>query len=112
MHTKSKGQSIDTLCGLFGRTRQAYYQQKKRVTTEAFESEVILQMIAKERKLMPRIGGRKLFSKIGPGLPDDLQMGRDKFFGFLRKGMETLVEFRARAAIPSYLGDCIPSTFN
>ncbi len=97
MHTKSKGQSIDTLCGLFGRTRQAYYQQKKRVTTEAFESEVILQMIAKERKLMPRIGGRKLFSKIGPGLPDDLQMGRDKFFGFLRQNNLLVKKKRYRA---------------
>ena len=97
MHTKSKGQSIGTLCGLFGKTRQAYYQQKNRVISEAFESEVILQMIAKERKLMPRIGGRKLFFKIGPRLPDDLQMGRDKFFSFLRQNNLLVKKKRYRA---------------
>ena len=94
MHTISKGQNIDTLCGLFGKTRQAYYQQRKHSTAEAFQSEVILQMIARERKLMPRLGGRKLFFKIRPKLPSDLQMGRDKFFAFL--GRNNLLVRRKR----------------
>jgi len=34
---------------------------------------------------MPRIGGRKLLKLIGPGLPEELKMGRDLFFNFLRE---------------------------
>lgn len=48
----------------------------------------MLQFIAKERKLMPRIGGRKLLLRIQPHLPDELYLGRDSFFEFLRdKGL-------------------------
>jgi transposase InsO family protein len=84
MYTKAKGESIDTLCGLFGKRRQSYYKKKKYVTTEAFQGELMLQMIAHERNLMPRLGGRKLYFKIRPRLPSDFQMGRDKFFVFLK----------------------------
>jgi transposase InsO family protein len=41
-------------------------------------------MVEKERKLMPRIGGRKLMHLIQPGLPKELRIGRDTFFDFLR----------------------------
>ena len=84
MHSKKEGHSIDTLCELFGKRRQAYYKKKKHSTSIAFQSEVITQMIAKERKLMPRLGGRKLYFKLSDKLPEELHMGRDKFFDFLR----------------------------
>ncbi len=84
MHTKKEGQSIDTLCELFGKRRQTYYKKRKISTRSAFESEILIQMIAKERKLMPMLGGRKLHFKLQGKIPDDLHMGRDKFFDFLR----------------------------
>jgi transposase InsO family protein len=34
---------------------------------------------------MPRIGGRKLLRLIEPDLPEELRMGRDSFFDFLRE---------------------------
>lgn len=84
LRTKQESENIDTLCGLFGRSRQAYYKRVKKNYKTVVESEIILQLIAKERKLMPRLGGRKLLHKIDPKLPEELQMGRDKFFDFLR----------------------------
>jgi putative transposase len=42
-------------------------------------------MVQKERKLMPRVGGRKLLHLIQPGLPEELYLGRDLFFEFLRE---------------------------
>jgi len=67
MHTKSKGQSIGTLCGLFGKTRQAYYQQKNRVISEAFESEVV--SLFPQLELKERINHiRDMLAKY---LPDD-----------------------------------------
>ncbi len=84
LRTKQESENIDTLCGLFGRSRQAYYKRVKKNYKTVVESEIILQLIAKERKLMPRLGGRKLLHKIDPKLPEELQMGRNKFFDFLR----------------------------
>ncbi len=42
-------------------------------------------MVEKQRKLMPKIGGRKLLELIQPRLPTELSIGRDSFFEFLRK---------------------------
>lgn len=42
-------------------------------------------MVEKQRKLMPRLGGRKLLGLIQPGLPEELYLGRDLFFEFLRE---------------------------
>ena len=41
-------------------------------------------MVYKHRKLMPRLGGRKLIHLIQPLMPEELHMGRDAFFDFLR----------------------------
>jgi len=73
------------LCALFGRSRQAYYQKIKYNYKEEAKAEILLQLIAAERKLMPRLGGKKLLYKIKPVLPEELSIGRDKFFDFLRE---------------------------
>ena len=76
---------VETLCGLFGNSRQAYYQQMNYNYKEVVKSEILLQLVGKERKLMPRIGGRKLLYMIQDRLPQELQLGRDSFFEFLRE---------------------------
>jgi hypothetical protein len=98
LRTEQPEKDADTLCGLFGKSRQAYYQRIKYIYKEQVKAEILLQMIDKERELMPRLGGRTLFYKIQPRLPLELQMGRDKFFGFLR-GRNLLIRrkgYRAR----------------
>ena len=42
-------------------------------------------MVLKERKLMPKLGARKLLVRLEPHIPADLLPGRDKFFDFLRE---------------------------
>ena len=76
---------MDTLCDLFGKSRQAYYQRSKYVYKEEAKTEILVQMVEKERRLMPRIGWRKLLSLIQPRLGEDLYLGRDSFFDFLRE---------------------------
>lgn len=76
---------METLCDLFGKSRQAYYQRSKYVYKEEAKAEILVQMVEKERNLMPRIGGRKLLSLIQPRLGEDLYLGRDAFFEFLRE---------------------------
>jgi transposase InsO family protein len=73
------------LCDLFGRSRQAYYQRNKYNYREAVKEEILLQLVEKERSLMPKLGGRKLFGLILPYLSRELSIGRDSFFDFLRR---------------------------
>jgi transposase InsO family protein len=79
---------MNALCDLFGKSRQAYYQRSKYIYKEEVKTEILLQLVEKERKLMPRLGGRKLIKRIQPRLPEELYLGRDSFFDFLRdKGL-------------------------
>lgn len=73
------------MCDLFGKSRQAYYQRLKYNYKEEVKAEILLQLIARERKKMPRLGGRKLLVRIQPRLPGELYLGRDSFFDFLRE---------------------------
>ena len=70
---------------MFGRSRQAYYQREKYNYKEQLKEEILLQMVLKERKLMPKLGARKLLVRLEPHIPADLLPGRDKFFDFLRE---------------------------
>jgi len=79
----NQGFKVDVLCGLFGYSRQAYYQQMNYNYKEVVKSEMLLQLVTRERKLMPRLGGRKLLFKLQDRLPKELQLGRDSFFDFL-----------------------------
>lgn len=76
---------MNKLCDLFGKSRQAYYQLSKYNYKEEVKTEILLQLVEKERKIMPRIGGRKLLYRIQPCLPEELYLGRDSFFEFLRE---------------------------
>jgi transposase InsO family protein len=73
------------LCDLFGRSRQAYYQRSKYNYKEEVKEEILLQLVEKQRELMPKVGGRKLLELIQPRLPTELSIGRDSFFDFLRR---------------------------
>jgi putative transposase len=76
---------MSTLCELFGKSRQAYYQRQKYVYKEAVKEEILYKMVLKARKSLPRKGGRVLLDLIGPQLTGELSIGRDAFFDFLRK---------------------------
>ena len=73
------------MCELFGRSKQAYYQRSKYNYREEVKSEILCQLVEKQRAIMPKIGGRKLLRLIEPNLPEELKMGRDLFFDFLRE---------------------------
>ena len=88
---------MDTLCGLFGKSRQAYYQRNKHVYREAVKEEILLQMVEKQRRQMPRLGGRKLLHLIQPLLVGEMSLGMDSFFDFLRKHHLLVGKRRMRA---------------
>ncbi|MGY3210961.1 IS3 family transposase [Mucilaginibacter sp. HD30] len=66
------------LCTLLGYSSQAYYQYNCQTEKRTFRHEEIIQQVLAHRRLQPRIGTRKLFELIQPGI------GRDAFFELLR----------------------------
>lgn len=76
--------TVKALCDVFERSKQSYYQRLSYTYQEEVKGDILYQEIKGQRKLMPRIGGRKLHSILKEKLPEDLLMGRDKFFDWLR----------------------------
>ena len=81
MKRHHKRESIETLCGLFGMTKQAYYQKQKRIYKKGIEEQIILESVQRIRKDMPRLGTRKLLVKL---LNQGLHIGRDALFDLLK----------------------------
>jgi len=75
---------VDLLCGLFGKTRQAYYKRKKETYKESINEDLVLTVVRKIRETQKRTGGRKLLEMVRERVGHDQLMGRDAFFNLLR----------------------------
>jgi len=76
--------SLGKLCGWFGITRQAYYQNFKDTAHKVLKEDLILQEVAKIRQLHPRMGTRKLHVKLMTFLDEhEIKLGRDGLFDLL-----------------------------
>ena len=75
---------MHTLCGLFGKTRQAYYKKKKVLITRSQIRTVLLEAISYYRTQDPCMGGLKLYWELSCLYGHQVTGGRDAFFNFLR----------------------------
>ncbi|MEQ9008023.1 MAG: IS3 family transposase, partial [Ekhidna sp.] len=67
-------------------SKQAYYQLKKRSALRDHNEQIVCQLVREIRRLMPRIGTRKLYYMIKPKLEQQgIKIGRDSLFNILRK---------------------------
>ena len=81
MKTLHPAAGLTGLCGLFGISRQAYYNYVRRSTQKEFEHTIVLDMAHRIRKVHPRIGGRKLRQMISPEVEaQGIKLGRDALF--------------------------------
>lgn len=72
------------LCGWFGITRQAYYQNSWTAIDTTIEEELILEQVQQIRSLHPRLGTRKLYEKLQAFMQENaIKMGRDSLFDLL-----------------------------
>lgn len=72
------------LCGWFGITRQAYYQNNWEGVSTTLEEELILQQVRSIRKDHRRVGTRKLYEMMQPFMVGhNIKMGRDALFNML-----------------------------
>ena len=83
---QSTPRCINELCLLLGYSRQAFYQRKREEEKEVLGEELIVQEVLRHRKLMKRLGGRKLLVLMQNFMQQHaLGMGRDAFFDLLRE---------------------------
>jgi len=83
LHKVESRRTIVELCALFGKTKQAYYKRKEYSYKHAIKEDIVLQMVLRERKLMPRIGVRKLHYKLNNQSSNNTYIGRDALFTLL-----------------------------
>ena len=76
---------METLCGLFGKSKQAFYQHKRKSFSDVEIEREVLSIVATYRSEMPVIGGLKLYWLTRSVLGDTLGMGRDKFLQLLHR---------------------------
>jgi len=76
--------SIDSLCRLFGKSRQAYYERTKYVSLKNTRDDIILSFVGEVRKDFPRMGARKLLIFLRPKFERmGIEIGRDAFIELL-----------------------------
>lgn len=76
---------MDTLCGLFGNSRQAYYQYKKGYVGKEIVESIICSAVEVYRSEDPRIGAFKLYLMLCELYGRNQMMGRDSFYKLLRR---------------------------
>jgi putative transposase len=88
--------SLERLCRLFGKTRQAYYDHSWRDSDEQLQEAVIIDLVRSVRKVLPKVGGHKLLFMLKEDFAKhNIVIGRDRFFRLLRKH-DLLVKRRRR----------------
>lgn len=91
-----KNTGLGVLCGLVGKTRQAFYEHAWRKEKALFEDGIIVGLVKRERRVAERVGGKKLYLILKRELEaHDIQIGRDKFLEVLRAN-DLLVKRRGR----------------
>jgi len=72
------------LCGWFGITRQAYYQNNWEGISTTLEEDLIIQRVKQIRETHRRMGTRKLYEMLQPiMLEHQIKIGRDALFNML-----------------------------
>ena len=87
MAAKHSGSSLECLCGLFGKTRQAYYKKKKTDDRILLRTDKVIKEVKAIRELDPGIGAYKLFLMLHDVF-DGHMFGRNRFYSVLgRNGL-------------------------
>lgn len=111
------------LCGWFGVTRQAYYQNIWSGIETSIEEELIIKEVLEIRKFHYRMGTRKLYEKLQAFMFDhQIKMGRDALFDLLssnhllvkkrKRKVCTTQSFHWLRKYPNLIRDFIPTASN
>lgn len=77
-------------------SRQNYYAKRKAREKRDIAEEQVVELVMRERRIHPRIGGRKLIKMLAKEMKKKgIKIGRDKFFDIMR-GNELLVKKKVK----------------
>lgn len=97
MNQVNRSYSLQSLCRLFGYSRQAFYKQQRLLLVQHSKNGLILQQVINIRKEQPRCGTRKLLVMLQPFLKkNNLFISRDGLFYLLSKN-KLLIRKRKRS---------------
>lgn len=111
------------LCGWFGITRQAYYQNSWKAVDVSIEEDLILNEVKKIRKYHGRMGTRKLYDKLEPFMIEhQIKIGRDALFDLLsanhmlvrkrKRKVQTTQSYHWLRKYPNLIKDFTPTAPN
>ena len=81
------GLAVSAVCRQLGMSRQNYYARRQVRQTQAVDAALIMELVQAERRVQPRLGTRKLRVVLQGALNQaGVVVGRDRFFGVLRRG--------------------------
>ena len=76
---------LGILCGLLGKTRQAYYDRSRRLEQQLFNDAILVDLVKTERQIAKRVGAKRLYDILKPEiLSHGIKIGRDQFIEVLR----------------------------
>lgn len=76
--------SVESICQEHGKSRQAFYQARRRAKRQTDREERAVKIVKEEREHQPMIGTRKLYAMFYASFRG-LKLGRDKLFDLLRR---------------------------
>ena len=111
------------LCGWFGVTRQAYYQNNWEGVSTTLEEELVIQQVKSIRSNHKRIGTRKLYEMLHPFMQDHaIKMGRDALFNVLsanhmlvrkrKRRIKTTNSYHWLRKYPNLIREFVPTGIN
>jgi len=111
------------LCGWFGITRQAYYQNNWEGVSTTIEEELVIQQVKSIRKKHRRMGTRKLHEMVQPFmLEHNIKMGRDALFNMLsanhllvrkrKRRIQTTNSYHWLRKHPNLIREFVPTAIN
>ena len=111
------------LCGWFGVTRQAYYQNNWEGVSTTLEEELVIQQVKSIRSNHKRMGTRKLYEMLHPFMQDHaIKMGRDALFNVLsanhmlvrkrKRRIKTTNSYHWLRKYPNLIRDFVPTGIN
>jgi putative transposase len=81
---KQAGIGVSELCARVGMSRQNYYAARCLRRRRKVDEGMIVELVKRERRMQPRLGGRKLLHLLSPELAEaGVNVGRDRFFEVL-----------------------------
>lgn len=87
---------VSYYCRLFGKTRQAFYEQQNKPNNEGLQTAMILKLVQEIRNDLPRCGTEKLLHLLQPKFNEhQIKIGRDGLYRLLGEH-GYLIRFRKR----------------